>query len=197
MCWTTSLLWYGNFYHGRRQAREEFSGLEPEIGVALGGGTDCTDRPQVAQLRLDDAVHLLGQVALTGRRAALEYVLDRLRPTDHDRARRVRGGTVRRHALALEELHLELEHAPHVVDGECRGDVVGQVVDDPGQRVVEVVERGRWLLRDARRLPRDEERGDADHHPHHQEPDDDRHGANVRTLERRPGSSGTAATAAP
>src|SRR4051795_2602811 len=139
MCWTTSFLWYENLYHVRRSARGEISGLGTRLGRR--GGTNGTDRAQVAQLRVDHAVHLLGQVVLAGGGATFEHVVDRLGPADHDRTRGVGGVTVRRHALALEELHLELEDAPHVLDGERRGNVVRQMVDDPRQRVVEVVQR--------------------------------------------------------
>ena len=60
------------------------------------------------------------------------------------------------------------------------------------ERVVEVVQRGRRFLGDPRGLAGHEERGDADDHPHHEEPDDDRHRRNVRTRGPRPGTSGRA-----
>src|SRR4051812_10239082 len=126
MCWTTSFLWYGNLYHGRRSARGEFPSV-PGIGTGVGRRTHGTDGAQVAQLRIDHAVDLLGGVAPAGGRAALGHVVARPRPADHDRTRRVGDGPVRRDALALEVLDLELEDAPDVVDGERRRDLVGEV----------------------------------------------------------------------
>src|SRR3954447_21906589 len=108
MCWTTSFLWYGNLYHGRRSARGEFPSV-PGLGTGLRRRTDGTDGAQVAQLRVDHAVHLLGQVALPRRRAAFEDEVDGLRTTDDHGARRVRGRSVRRDPLALEEVDLRLE----------------------------------------------------------------------------------------
>src|SRR3954451_6930596 len=175
MCWTTSFLWYKNLYQRMWSPRGEISRIR--IRVGLRRRTDRSDRPQVAQLRVDHPVDLLGEVALTRRCAPFEHVVDGLRATDHDRTGRVGGRPVRRHALALEEVDLELEDPPHVVDGERGGDLVGEVLDDPRQRIVEVVERRRRLLGDARRLTSDEERGDADRDPDHEEPDDDRHEA--------------------
>src|SRR5215207_9737882 len=102
MCWTTSFLWYKNLYQRMWSAWGEIPRIRVRVGLRR--GTDRADRPQVAQLRVDHAVHLLGQVALARGRAPFEHVVDGLRPTDHDRTGRVRGRSVRGHALALEEL---------------------------------------------------------------------------------------------
>ena len=65
--------------------------------------------------------------------------------------------------------------------------------EDHDEELAHLIDRlGARFGRDTRRLARDEERGDPDHHPDHQEPDDDRHGSNVRTLGRRPGTWGRA-----
>src|SRR5262245_43241198 len=113
MCWTTSFLWYRNLYHEARPARGEIRRLlgsmprrrpgrpaaaplhllEVGIEVVLGRGTDGTDGAQVAQLGVDHARHLLGEVCLARRRAALDDVVDRLRAADDDRPRGIDGGS--------------------------------------------------------------------------------------------------------
>src|SRR5688572_33446297 len=55
----------------RPPEREHVSG-SAVLGATLGGRADGADRPQVAQLRLDDGVDLLGEVRLAGRGRLLD-----------------------------------------------------------------------------------------------------------------------------
>src|SRR3954468_19847503 len=118
--WTTSFLWYQNLYHVEGSLRGEISA---RIHIGARGRPDRPDRPQVAELRLDHAVDLFGQIRLAGGGTALEDVVHRLGAADHDGARRVGRRPVRRHAFALEELDLVLEDPADVVRGQRRRDV--------------------------------------------------------------------------
>ena len=96
-------------------------------------------------------------------------------PADHDGAGRVLGGAVRRDALALEELHLEVEDAAHVVGRERGGNVVGEVREHPLVGILEVEERRRRVPRDAARLASHDEGGDRDDEAHDDETGDHLH----------------------
>ena len=161
------------------------AGSEPAVGIGpLGGGlvragrpADRSDEPQVGELALDDGLDLLGQVRLAGRGGALEDVVDGLAGAEDDRRPAARRRAVDRHALALEELELEVEDAPDVVRGQRRGDDVRQVPHDPVVRVVGVEDRGGRLLGHPRRLAEHEHGRDREHQPDDDEPDDQRHGS--------------------
>src|SRR5205814_48432 len=108
----------------------------------------------------DDRVHLLRDVRLAGRGRAADDVIDSLRPADDDVARWVSARAVAGDALTLEELQLEIEDAPDVFGGKRRGDEVGEVLDDPLERLVHVEHRRRRFRREAAGFADDEPRAD-------------------------------------
>jgi len=146
--------------------------LDLLYSVLVGGWPDRTDLLEVRELGFDDRVDLLGEVGLARAGGFFDDVRDLLATTHDHRTAGSRAVPVRRHAVVLEELDLELEDPPHVLGCQRCGDGVRQMLHDPLERVFGIEQRGWRSAGETAGLAGDDPRGDPDDQPDNEEPGD-------------------------